>query len=122
MATLWKDRKRTIFGLPLSFTTYRLTEDRLFVETGFLNKHEDEVRLYRVLDLSLNRPLLQRMFGVGTIHISSSDQTQGDFDLGPVKRPQEVKELFSQAVEEARRTNGVSTREFMDQDGDGFPG
>lgn len=120
MATIWQDRKRTLFGLPLSFTTYRLTEDRLFIETGFLNKHEDEVRLYRVLDVSLDRPLAQRMFGVGTIQVSSSDQTLGDFKMGPVKDAQRVKELLSETVESERRANGVSTREFMDEDGDGF--
>lgn len=120
MATIWQDRKRTLFGLPLSFTTYRLTEDRLFIETGFLNKHEDEVRLYRVLDVSLDRPLAQRMFGVGTIQVSSSDQTLGDFKMGPVKDAQQVKELLSETVESERRANGVSTREFMDEDGDGF--
>lgn len=114
---IWQDRKRTLFGLPLSFTTYRLTADRLFIETGFLNKREDEVRLYRILDVSLNRPLGQRIFGVGSIAVSSSDQTQGDFTVGPVKQPREVKELFSRTVEEARRSNGVSAREFMDQDG-----
>ena len=27
----WKDRKRTIFGLPWSFTRYRLTDDKLIV-------------------------------------------------------------------------------------------
>ena len=60
MDYIWSDRKRTLFGLPLSFTKYRLTEDRLFIEKGFLSKNEDEVRLYRILDLSLNRSLGQR--------------------------------------------------------------
>ena len=41
---LWKDRKRHL-GLPLSFTRYRLSEDRLFCETGFLNIMSDEVLL-----------------------------------------------------------------------------
>lgn len=122
MATIWQDRKRTLFGLPLSFTKYRLTEDRLFVETGFLNKRADEVRLYRVLDVSLNLPLFQRMFGVGTLRVASSDQMQKDFTVGPVKKPRDVAELFSQTVEAARRANGVSAREFMDEDGDGIAG
>ena len=34
---IWKDRKRTIFGLPLSFTVYKLTEEKLIIETGFLS-------------------------------------------------------------------------------------
>ena len=45
---LWSDCKRVVFfGLPLSFTKYRLTTNRLFVNTGFLTQREDEVRLYQ---------------------------------------------------------------------------
>ena len=38
---LWQDRKRHL-GLPLSFTKYSLSEDRLFVTEGFLNIRDDE--------------------------------------------------------------------------------
>ena len=40
---VWQDRKRTLFGLPWSFTKYSLTEEKLLVETGFLNKKEEEI-------------------------------------------------------------------------------
>ena len=45
---LWTDKKRTIFGLPLSFTRYYLTEKKLITQTGFLNIVEDEFDLYRL--------------------------------------------------------------------------
>ena len=64
MNIIWKDRKRTLFGLPLSFTKYELTEDRLFIKTGLLTQKEDEVRLYRIMDIGLTRTLGQRIFGV----------------------------------------------------------
>ena len=51
----WTDRKRTLFGLPLSFTKYTLTEERFFIEKGFFNSTEDEVRLYRIQDVQLKR-------------------------------------------------------------------
>ena len=50
IAYLWKDRKR-YFGLPLSFTRYSLSEDRLFVSEGLLNIRDDEVLLYRVREI-----------------------------------------------------------------------
>lgn len=110
---IWGDRKRALFGLPLSFTTYRLTDDRLFVETGFLSKHEDEVRLYRVLDLTLDLPLSQRIFCVGSITCDTSDASLRKFQLGPVKEPRRVKELLSQTVEKARSAARVTSREYM---------
>ena len=32
---IWSDKKRML-GLPISFTTYSLSEDRLFIDSGFL--------------------------------------------------------------------------------------
>ena len=60
---IWSDRKRTIFGLPLSFTKYSLTNDRLFIQTGLFTTVEDEVRLYRIMDVKLTRTLGQKLFG-----------------------------------------------------------
>ena len=54
----WFDRKRTIFGLPLSFTKYAVTEEKLLIKTGFFNTKEEEVRLYRIMDVTLNRSLV----------------------------------------------------------------
>ena len=56
MNVLWHDRKRYL-GLPISFTKYSVSEDRLFVKTGLFNLTQDEVKLYRILDLSLKEPL-----------------------------------------------------------------
>ena len=109
---LWKDRKR-YFGLPLSFTRYRLSEDRLFCEKGFLNIKEDEVLLYRVRDLELNLKITQRIFGVGTICIHSSDQSIPHLDLKNVKNPREVKELIHRSVEAAKDKRRMRTMEVM---------
>ena len=116
MDYIWSDKKRTLFGLPLSFTKYSLTEERLFIETGFFNKQEDEVRLYRITDVSLTRSFFQRMFGVGTIHCCSADKTLGDFDIVSVKTPKDVKEEISQLIEKQRDAKRVSSREFLDDD------
>ncbi|WP_455542344.1 PH domain-containing protein [Intestinibacter sp.] len=111
---LWSDRKRVVlFGLPLSFTKYRLTSNRLFVNTGFLTQREDEVRLYRITDVSLSRTLMQRIFGLSTIHCNSSDKTLGNFDIINIKDGEEVKELLSQSVEQERIARRVYTRENM---------
>lgn len=111
---LWSDRKRVLFfGLPLSFTTYRLTSNRLFINSGLLTQTQDEVRLYRITDVSLSRTLMQRIFGLSTIHCNSSDKTLGNFDIINVKDGENVKELLSQSVEEERMARRVYTRENM---------
>lgn len=109
---LWKDRKR-YFGLPLSFTRYRLSEDRLFLEKGFLNLKVEEVLLYRVRDMELNMKLGQRLFGVGTVCVHSSDQSRPHLDLINVKNPREVKELIHQSVETAKDKRRMRLTEIM---------
>lgn len=109
---VWKDRKRYL-GLPLSFTRYRLSEDRVFCEKGFLNIHEEEVLLYRVRDLELRMSLGQRIFGVGTVCVHSSDKTNSHLELKNVKHPREVKELVYQNVEAAKERRGLRATELM---------
>lgn len=118
LTPIWSDKKRIFCGLPWTFTTYTLTSDRLFIETGMLGKHEDEVRLYRILDISLSRSLSQRIFGMGTIHCCSADKTMGDFDIINIKNPREVKEQLSELVERERQVKHVTNREFMTHDTD----
>ena len=109
---LWKDRKR-ILGLPITFTRYRLSEDRIFRETGLLNLKEEEVLLYRVRDLELKRSLFQRIFGVGTVCVHSSDKTTPHLDLLNIKNPREVKELLHRQVEEKKLSRRMRTTELL---------
>ena len=109
---IWKDRKR-ILGMPITFTRYRLSEDRLFCEKGFLNIKQDEVLLYRVRDLQLNMSLGQRIFGVGSICVVSSDKSVPHLDLVSVKNPREVKERIHQSVEAAKDKRRMRTMEIM---------
>ena len=70
----WYDRKRLWCGLPWTFTKYGMSEDRIFVEKGLFNVKGMEVRLYRIMNISISRSLLQRVFGLGTIHLDSTDR------------------------------------------------
>ena len=115
---LWKDRKRYL-GMPLSFTRYFLSEDRLFLSVGFLNIKDDEILLYRVRDIDTSRSLWQRLFGVGTVTVMSSDKTMPTLVLKNIKDPIFVKELIHKQVEETKIKRRVRFGEIMtDADGD----
>ena len=108
--TVWSDRKRTLFGLPWSFTSYILTDEKLLIVKGFLKQTEEEIRLYRILDMSLTRGLLERVDGVGTIHCCSSDKTASEFDIKLIKDARKVKEMLSDLVEKQRISRGSDYR------------
>lgn len=116
MDYLWQDRKRTLFGLPWSFTKYRLTSEKFITEKGFLNTREEEVRLYRIVDVSLSISFMQRIFGLGSIHVCSMDQSTPEFDIKSIKRPKETKEKLSDLIESERERKGVISREYTEHD------
>ena len=109
---LWKDRKR-YFGMPISFTRYELSDDRLFISVGFLNIKDDEILLYRVRDIDTSRTLWQRLFGVGTVTVVSSDKTMPTLELKNIKDPVFVKELIHKQVEEMKIRRRVRFGEIM---------
>lgn len=117
---LWQDRKR-YFGLPLSFTRYAMSEDRLFLSTGLFSIRDDVVLLYRVRDIDTRRSLFQRIFGVGTIIVMSTDKTNPNLVLKNVKDPVMVRELIHNQVEEMkmkRRIRYGETALINDQEDD----
>ena len=112
MEYIWKDRKRWL-GMPLSFTRYRLSEDRLLLSVGFFNIRDEEELLYRIRDINTSRTLWQRLFGVGTVTVVSSDKTMPTLVLKNIKNPLEFKELLHSQVEEMKIRRRVHLGEVM---------
>lgn len=112
MEYIWKDRKRWL-GMPLSFTRYRLSEDRLFLSVGFFSIRDEEVLLYRIRDINTTRTLWQRLFGVGTVTVVSSDKSMPTLVLKNIKDPLAFKELLHTQVEEMKIRRRVHLGEFM---------
>ena len=109
---IWKDRKRYC-GLPLSFTRYALSDDRLFQSVGCFNIRDDELLLYRVRDIVTQRTLWQRLCGVGTVTVISSDKSQPTLVLKNIKNPLAFKELLHDQVESMKLSRRVRVGEIM---------
>lgn len=71
-------RRWLFFGLPFTFTKYELTPKKLILHEGFFTSRENEILLYRVMDITLTRTLFQKLFGLGSLHVISSDKTSPD--------------------------------------------
>jgi len=107
----WKDRKRFL-GMPLSFTKYRLEENRLFVSRGLFTTVEDELVMYRILDVRLKRTLLDKIFGVGTVVLYTADETNKELKLEKIKNSKKVRDLMSGIAETERAKLGIKGREL----------
>ena len=110
---LWSDKKR-ILGMPISFTTYSLSDDRLFVDKGLVRLQSDEILLYGVRDLSVSQTLGQRIFGVGSIIVQSSDKTSPVLEIRNIKTPFDVKELLHQHVEKMKLERRMRVGEILE--------
>ena len=117
MEYIWKDRKRFL-GMPLRFTRYALSEDRLILTVGFFSINDEGVLLYRIRDIYSTRTQWQRLFGVGTITVSSSDKSMPTLVLKNVRKPLDVKELLHAQVEEMKIRRRVRFGEIMTSDAD----
>ncbi len=107
----WKDRKRFL-GMPLSFTKYRLENNRLFVSRGFFTTMEDELVMYRILDVRLRRTFWDKVFGVGTVTIFTADETNKELKLERIKASKKVRDMMSEIAENERAKIGIKGREL----------
>ena len=118
--TRWSDRSR-IFGLPITFTKYSMSDDRIFCEKGLLNMKFEEILRYRVRDISMKITLGQRIFGVGSILLQSSDKTAPVLEIKNVKNPRQVKEMIHQQVEQVKEQRRMRFGEVLEDPTDDMP-
>lgn len=107
----WKDRKR-ILGLPITFTKYKLENNRLFVSRGLFTTVEDELVMYRVLDVRLERTFGNKIFGVGTVTLYTADETNRELKLERIKKSKQVRDMMSEIAEAERAKVGIKGREI----------
>lgn len=86
---------------------YAITSQRLTLETGVFRRHLEEIELYRVKDTQLTRSLVQRLLGLGTVTVISSDESMPRLVMPWIKGSIEVRQLLRENVELVRRARGV---------------
>ena len=92
---------------------YRLTTQRLFVQTGLVAKKLEEVELFRVKDVTLRQGFLQRLLGVGSVVVLSTDDTAPRLELAGIRQPLEAKETIRNAFRAARQREGLRMGEYI---------
>lgn len=131
-----KERKRLgLFGLPFSFTVYSITDKKLLIKKGFLNRQYDEIMLYRITDLQYSCSFAQTVFGLGlgTVTVFSKDTSDSTLVIKNIRHFKEFYDTLSDKLERERLRYGVRPSELIgggvgdghghgyDLDGDGIP-
>jgi uncharacterized membrane protein YdbT with pleckstrin-like domain len=95
--------------LAVMSSLYELTGERLILRRGIFMKSIDEIELYRIKDVRMDFSLLNQMAGIGTICITSSDETTRNHELKLrfVPKAKQRREMLRALVDAARRRRGV---------------
>lgn len=116
--TIWQGGPSRFTALKRSFTErYLVTNQRLKIDYGLLNRQTEEIELFRVQDLSVERSMFDRMFGVGNIIIHSGDSTGAATVLYDVQDAEAVKDLIREESRIERQRHRVGVFEENWQDG-----
>jgi uncharacterized membrane protein YdbT with pleckstrin-like domain len=88
---------------------YELTPERLVVRRGLVLKSIDEIELYRIKDVRMHFSLLNQWAGIGTICLTSSDETtrNGQLVMRHIERAQARRETLRRLVDNARQARRV---------------
>ena len=123
---IFEERKRWVFlGLPFTFTKYTINANLITIDQGLFNTVEDDCYMYKVQDVKLNRSLMEKIFGLGTIVCFTGDVTNPELRLEHIKNAKEIKSYLLKQSEAARlKRRTLNTVDIgahgVDFDGDGF--
>ncbi|WP_019025534.1 MULTISPECIES: PH domain-containing protein [unclassified Thioalkalivibrio] len=93
--------------LVVYFTRYTVTDQKILKRVGVLNVQIDYVELYRVKDYQLQKPLLLRIFGLGTVRVQTSDRSRPLFHLVGIRDSENVGMSIRTLSEAKRLERGV---------------
>ena len=98
--------------------SYEIGEDRLIIRRGIFVKSLDEIELYRVKDIRLDFSLINQWAGIGTITISSSDETTrgAPLVLRHIESAERRREDLRRLVDAARQKRRVREIDMAHED------
>ena len=97
---------------------YEITDERLIVRRGIIQKSVDEIELYRIKDVRIDFTIVNQMAGIGRISISSSDETTrgGDLVIANISKAQDRREHLRRLVDTARQKRRVREIDMVHED------
>jgi hypothetical protein len=111
---IWKGRPSKLWSPRMAITNrYKITNQRLIMEFGFIGRRTEEVDLYRVNDVGVKQHPLERITQIGDVYIAMTDASANVKFLHNVKEPDRVKDLLREASRQERQRRRVLLREDM---------
>ena len=94
---------------------YELTTERLRLTEGLVSRSINEIELYRVKDTSFRQSIVQRMFGLGTIFLITSDRSSPNSNIRAIdsQTAMRLREEIRTYTERQRDRKGVKEIDYI---------
>jgi uncharacterized membrane protein YdbT with pleckstrin-like domain len=89
----------------------RISNERITVKRGLFSRTTDTVELYRVTDMQVREPFLERMVGCGRLAITSSDRGQSVMELEGLRSVEALADAMRKAVEHQKVQKRIHTHQ-----------
>jgi membrane protein YdbS with pleckstrin-like domain len=86
---------------------YRLTTQRLFHEKGILSRNTDRIEVIDMDDITARQGVIERMFGIGSICVISSDRSHPEFHIVGIDNVHVVYDKLDKARRRERVRRGI---------------
>ncbi len=83
-------------------TRYRLTDQRLFIERGVFSQTIDQIELIRVDDVRLRKKFVDRLLGLGSVELLTTDTSDSHLIIEGIRNPEEIAEHVRTRMRELR--------------------
>ena len=115
---VFTERKRwLLFGLPWTFTKYILKDEILTTEKGLLNTVINDCYMYKIVDVQLEKSLIEKMIGLGTVVCYTSDTTDKVLKISHVRHAEQIKNFILEKSEKMRMKRRTLTTMSLNSDG-----
>ncbi len=91
---------------------FELTSQRLRISHGVFNQKIDEIELYRVKDVLVERKWWMRILGLGSLHLETSDRSLPQVTIPAIPNAIELRESLRKEVEIVRDKKRVRELDF----------
>ncbi|MBW8000755.1 MAG: PH domain-containing protein [Planctomycetes bacterium] len=94
-------------AVKLKMIHYIVSQDRIEWSRGIMDRRVNNLDMFRVIDLSLQRSLLDCIFGIGTVTLIMVDKTDPKFVFQKVRRSRKLYDVIKKASLDADKKAGV---------------
>ena len=116
-APVFTERKRLLFfALPWTFTKYLLKDEILTTSRGFFNTVINDCYMYKIVDVQLEKSLIEKMLGLGTVVCYTSDTTDKVLKITHVKHAEQIKNFILEKSEKMRMKRRTLTTMSLNSD------